>query len=117
MSTIHPLLLYLLVVLEFCGYVIPVFVATAGLRRALRSCGFNRWLYLYISLFSILAVGLLSMTGREETVTYVSVQLGAWLTLPLWLSVREMTRQTRVTKRVARRQPAVPTRPSPELAR
>jgi hypothetical protein len=89
------LALYCLLVLEISGHLVPLFVAQAGLRRALRSRGFNRCLYGYVSLFSSLVLIFLLCVSRDDLAFYLLAQIAAWMTLPFWLAVTDAARATR----------------------
>lgn len=93
------LALYILLVLEITGHLVPLFVAQAALRRALRSRGFNRCLYGYVSLFSSLVLLFLLCIRRDDLAFYLLAQIAAWMTLPFWLVVTDAARATRASLR------------------
>ena len=85
------LAVYVLMVLDIIGHLVPIYVAQAGFRRAVQSTGFNRWIYGYVSLVASCALGFLCTIDLDALVFYLLAQAGAWLTLPLWFLVRELT--------------------------
>lgn len=86
---------YAFMVFDILGYLVPAYVAQAGLRRAMQSKGFNRWLYGYVALVAALALGFLCTLSLDTLVFYLLAQTGTWLTLPLWYLVRVMTPRSR----------------------
>lgn len=95
METIPPLAIYGLVFIDICGHLIAPLVGLKSLKRAIRSHGFNRWLYSYVAIYSGAALALLLTLEFNNVVAYICAQIAAWLTLPLWLCVCEIARKTR----------------------
>ncbi len=97
---------YALMILDITGYILPVWVAQAAIRRARASFGFNRWLYGYAALVALVSLGFLLATPRTPLLLYLLAEAGAWATLPLWTVIRLTAHQTRAERPA----PALPAR-------
>lgn len=82
---------------------VPALVGLTCARRFVRSEGFNRLVYGYMAAFSWCMVYLVVETSPESGTLGAVIVIGAWMTLPLWLCVRDLTRTmpTRLRRRLA----------------
>lgn len=95
--------LFLLNLFKINAALVPALVGLTCLRRLLRSQGFNRVVYGYITAFAWGMAILVVETPPSAGILHTIVILGAWLTLPLWLCIRDLTRTmpTRLKRRLA----------------
>lgn len=87
--------LYLFLVIDIAGHIVPVIVMSLALRRARRSSGFNRWIYGYMALYAAGTLAFLATVGWDSLVLHLAALAFAWATLPLWLCLRVALLPTR----------------------
>jgi hypothetical protein len=86
--------LYTVILVEMLGIFVPLMVGLRALRRAQRSKGFNRWIYLYIAVFAFGMLASVALTLPGRGAPYGLSVAGAWATLPVWVWVCHQLRST-----------------------
>lgn len=84
--------IFLISLVEIAAIVLPASLTMTSLRRSRHARGYNRWLYRYIAGHAVLMLTFVLGTGPVANMPHVLALVGAWLTLPLWLCVRDQTR-------------------------
>ena len=86
--------LFLINLIVINAALVPILVGLTCIRRLFRSRGFNRLIYGYTATFSWCMAYLVIEMPPDSGILGAVILAGAWLTLPLWLCIRDLTRAT-----------------------